>query len=166
MQGKGWDVISQIWSKVGKLLGGLLLVGGGTVSAGILVGIGVGHPGGALLTVLLTLMVFFGLAPASLGGLLLYTGFKAEHHALRDRFFQLLQANRGRLSLLDFVAVTRLEPAIARRHLDIWAKEFFADFEVTDSGEIYYVFTAVPLPPENQRLQIIGQAVREVLRAL
>lgn len=159
-------MVSQVWGKVGKILGGLFLIGGGTVSLGILLGIAIGHPGGILLTVLLTLLVFFGLAPASLGGLMLYTSFKAEHYAIRDRFFQLLQANQGRLSLLDFAAATRLEPAIARRHLDLWAREFSANFEVSADGDIDYIFTnrAIALP--ESRWQGFGQTVREIIKSL
>lgn len=158
-------MVSQMWGKVGKVLGGLFVVGGGTISAGILCGIAIGHPGGVLLTVLLTLLVFLGLAPASLGGLLLYTAFRADRHAIRDRFFHLLQLNQGRLSLLTFSAATRLEPAIARRHLDGWAKEFSANFEVTDDGDIDYVFTNRPLNlPE--RSQTLKQTVKELLKSL
>ncbi|EKQ67917.1 hypothetical protein OsccyDRAFT_4215 [Leptolyngbyaceae cyanobacterium JSC-12] len=159
-------MVSQVWGKVGKILGGLFLVGGGTISFGILFGIAVGHPGGILLTVLLVLLVFFGLVPASLGGLMLYTSLKAEHYAIRDRFFQLLQANQGRLSLLDFAAATRLEPAIARRYLDLWAREFSANFEVTEDGDIDYIFTnrAIALP--ESRWQAIGQTMRELIKSL
>ncbi len=159
-------MLSQIWGKLGKLIGGLFLVGGGTVSLGLLLGIAIGHPGGILLTFLLTLFAFFGLTPLALGGLLMYSSFKAEHHAIRDRFFYLLQTNRGRLSVLEFAAATRLEPAIARRHMDVWAREFAAEFEVTETGEIYYLFTNAPIPLPEQRFQAIGQAVREVLRSL
>ncbi|MDX2228758.1 MAG: hypothetical protein NW220_03925 [Leptolyngbyaceae cyanobacterium bins.349] len=159
-------MVSQIWGKVGKVLGGLFLVSGGAVSLGIGVGLIVAQPGSILLTVLLTLLVFFGLAPAALGGLLLYTSVRADRHAIRDRFFQLLQANQGRLSLLDFAAATRLEPAIARRHLDGWAKEFCATFEVTVDGDIDYVFTNRPLTLPDNQWQIVGQSVRELIKSL
>jgi len=159
-------MVSQVWSKVGKVLGGLFLVGGGTVSLGILFGIAVSHPGSILLTVLLTLLVFFGLAPASLGGLFLYTSVRADRHALRDRFFQLLQTNQGRLSLLDFAAATRLEPAIARRHLDGWAKEFCATFEVSDDGDIDYVFANRPIALPESQWQGFKQSLRELIKSL
>lgn len=159
-------MLSQIWGKLGKLIGGLFLVGGGTVSLGLLLGMAIGHPGGMLLTFLLILFAFFGLTPLALGGLLMYSSFKADHHAIRDRFFHLLQVNQGRLSVLDFAVATRLEPAIARRHMDAWAREFAAEFEVTETGEIYYLFTNAPMPLPEPRFQVIGQAVREVLRSL
>jgi hypothetical protein len=159
-------MVSQVWGKVGKVLGGLLLASGGTVSLGILLGIGLIHPGSILLTILLTLLVFFGLAPTALGGLLFYTSLRADRHAIRDRFFQLLQANQGRLSLLDFAAATRLEPAIARRHLDGWAKEFSATFDVSEDGDIDYVFAnrAIVLP--DSQWQGFKQSVRELIKSL
>ncbi len=163
-------MLSQIWGKVGKLLGGVFLAGGGTASLGILLGIWLGHPGGAFLTVLMTLLVIFGLVPTAIGGLLLYSSFKADHHAIRDRFFQLLQTHQGRMSVMDFAMATRLEPAIARRHLDGWAREFSAHFEVTDHGDIYYIFTPQQMALPESRWQVVGQAVgqtvREFLRAL
>lgn len=159
-------MLSQVWGKVGKVLGGLLLVSGGTVSLGILAGVVLIHPGSIFLTVLLTLLVFFGLAPTALGGVLLYTSVKADQHAIRDRFFQLLQANQGRLSLLDFAAATRLEPAIARRYLDGWAKEFLATFEVTDNGDIDYIFTTRPIALPESRWQAFGQSMRELIKSL
>ena len=159
-------MVNQVWGKVGKILGGLLLAGGGTVSLGILVGIVALQPSGLLFAFLLLPLVFFGLAPAALGGVLLYTSFKADHYAIRDRFFQLLHTNQGRLSLLDFAAATRLEPAIARRYLDGWAKEFFATFEVTDDGDIEYIFTNRPISLPESPWQAVGQSVKESVKEL
>lgn len=156
-----------IWSKVGKVLGGLFLLGGGTVSAGFLAGIVIGHASGGVLTLLTILMVMFGLAPAAIGGWLLHTSLQAGHQALRERFFQLLQSNQGRLSLLDFATAARLEPAIARQHLDSWAKEFSATFEVSEAGEVYYVFATEPLSlPESPTLQVLGQTIRRLLQSI
>jgi hypothetical protein len=158
--------MNRLWSKVGKVLGGFLLFGGGTVSVGLLVGIGLSHAAGAALAILSVLLVFFGLAPAMLGGWLIYSGFKAEQRAIREQFFQLLVTTQGRLSLRDYVAATRLEPAIARHYLDGWAKEFCAEFEVTDRGDIYYLFgTESMLLPESSNLQLLSQALRQWLQS-
>jgi hypothetical protein len=160
-------VMSRFWSVAGKVLGGVFVCGGGAVSIGILATLLFGHPPGWVAMLLSTVLIFFGLAPSAIGGLLLYTSSKAHRHALRDRFFHLLQINRGRVSLLDFATATRLEPAIARRHLDDWAKECSATFEVTDGGDVYYVFATEPLAlPADQRLQAFRQAVREFVRSL
>lgn len=146
-------------------MGSLFLYGGGTVSAGVLVGMGTTHASGFALTMLSILLVFFGLAPASLGSWLLYASSKVERQVLRDRFFQLLRTNQGKVSLLDFAAATQLEPASARRHLDRWAKECLAAFEVSEAGDIYYVFGSEPgslkpgetaaLPRSIQRQQLL-----------
>lgn len=137
--------MNQVWSVAGKVLGGLFLCGGGAVAIGILFAIGLGHLSGWALAFLVPILVFFGLAPAAIGGGLLYASSKAYRHGIRDRFFQLLRSNQGRVSLLDFASATRLEPAIARRHLDGWARECSATFEVTDGGDIYYVFVSQPM---------------------
>ena len=163
-------MFSQVWGKVGKVLGALLLGVGGAVSLGIVLGIVLVHPGSIGLTILLTLMVLLGLAPASLGGVLLYTSVLANRHAIRDRFFHLLQANQGRVSLLDFAAATRLEPAIARRYLDGWAKECLATFEVSADGDVDYVFStrAIAMPESQWKLvgQSVGESVREFIKSL
>jgi hypothetical protein len=83
---------------------------------------------------------------------------------MRERFFQLLHASQGKVSVLDFAANARLEPAIARQHLDDWAKEFSATFEVSDEGNIYYIFAKDPvLLPEMNNLGALGQAMRQWL---
>ncbi len=131
----------RFWSKVGKLLGGLLLLQGSVVSGGLLLSIVASHAAGGWLAVQLILMVFFGLTPAALGTWLLYNSSKAGRQALRDRFFSLIQAQQGRLSVREFATLARLEPSVARQQLDSWAKELVADFEVSENGEVYYVFT-------------------------
>jgi hypothetical protein len=154
-----------LWSKLGKILGGLLLFGGGTVSAGLLVGIFASHAAGVGLAVMAMLLVFFGVSPLLLGGWLLQSGFRAEQRAIREHFFRLLHLNQGRLSVLDFSAATRLEPTIARRHLDEWAREFAAEFEVNDRGEIHYVFAKELLPLPESNWQPLAQAIRQWLQA-
>jgi len=157
--------MNRIWSKVGRVLGALFLFEGGTVTFGLLVGILASHAAGAWLAFWWSLIVFFGLVPALLGGWMLYTSIQAEKRALREQFFQLLSLSQGRLSVMDFVSVTRLEPAIARRHLDGWAKEFDADFEVTERGDIYYLFNTEPLALPESNLQILTQAIRQWLKS-
>jgi hypothetical protein len=157
--------MNRMWSVAGKVVGGLMVCGGGTVSIGLLLGMGLGNPPGWALALMWLLLIFLGLTPASVGGLLLYAGSKASRHAIRDRFFQLLQINQGRVSLLDFATATRLEPAIARRHLDDWARECSATFEVTDGGDVYYVFSTEPIAlPAGQN--VFRQALKEFVRSL
>ncbi|XGV98634.1 MAG: hypothetical protein ACAF41_06780 [Leptolyngbya sp. BL-A-14] len=64
---------------------------------------------------------------------------------LHTVFYHLLQAHGGRMTLLDF-AMTAAIPAIAaRRYLDSRAKEFAARFEVTEQGDVVYVFSSLQL---------------------
>ncbi|WP_068816078.1 hypothetical protein [Phormidesmis priestleyi] len=158
--------MNRFLSVAGKLVGSLFLCGGGTVTIGLLIGMAAWHPTGWAMVALWVPTVVFGLAPSAIGGFLLYGSSKAHRHALRERFFQLLQSNRGRVSLLDFATATRLEPAIARRHLDEWAKDCYATFDVTDGGDVYYVFSADPIAlPGDARAQELRRAVREFVRS-
>ena len=63
--------MSQIWSKVGNVVGALFLYGGGTVSIALVTAILTSHATGIVLTFLAIALIFFGLAPASLGAWLL-----------------------------------------------------------------------------------------------
>jgi hypothetical protein len=59
---------------------------------------------------------------------------------LNSVFYQLLQDNCGRVTLLDFALKTNLTGSEAKQYLDQRAQEFMADFEVTQKGEIVYCF--------------------------
>lgn len=158
--------MNRFWSVASKVLGSVFLCGGGVVSIALSLSLLALNPPVWASTILLILLVFFGLTPSAIGGLLLYASSKANRHAVRDRFFQLLHLQKGRISLLDFSRATRLEPEIARRHLDLWAREYDANFEVSDAGEIYYVFSTEPIPlPASQPLEVVRQVVREVWRS-
>ena len=159
--------MARLWSKVGKVLGGLFLFGGGMVSIGFLAGIVTSQASGGMLALLSVLLVMFGLAPTVLGGVLLYTGTWATRRSIRERFYHLLQLHRGRIALVDFAAATRLEPAIARRYLDSWAKECSACFEVSDGGDIYYVFATQPASlPGSQGFETVAQNLQRWFQAL
>ncbi len=159
--------MNRFWSVTSKVLGSVFLCGGAVVSIALSLSILALQPPVWAVTLLMILLVFFGLTPSAIGGLLLYASSKANRHAIRDRFFQLLHLQQGRISLLDFSRATRLEPEIARRHLDLWAREYDANFEVSDAGEIYYVFSnaAIPLPAASQPFEVMRQLVREAWRS-
>jgi hypothetical protein len=154
--------MNRFWSVVAKITGALCVAGGGVVTIGLLTTILLTQATSWGLGILLTLLVFFGLLPLGLGGLFLYASTKAHRKAIRERFFRLLQLNRGRVSVRDFASATQMEPAIARQHLDIWAREFHADFEVSDGGEIYYVFDTEPmaLPGGEAPIELIIRGVK------
>ena len=157
--------MSQLWSKIGKVIGAFFLFSGGTLSIALATAILTSQATGGFLAVLATFLVLFGLAPASLGGWLLHTSAKLKRQAIRERFFQVLQVTRGRVSVLEFAAAAQLEPTIARQHLDHWAKEFSATFDVNDEGNIYYIFMQETLSlhaPGN--LEAWKQTIRQWLQ--
>ncbi len=159
--------MNRFWSVTSKVLGSLFLCGGGVISIALMLLMLIVHPSAGWFTFLSLLLVFFGLVPSAIGGLLFYVSSKTNRHAIRDRFFQLLHLNGGRISLLDFSRATRLEPAIAQRHLDLWAREYDANFEVNDAGDIYYIFSTEPIPlPGEQRLQAFRLMARNFIRSL
>lgn len=158
--------MSQVWSKVGKIVGALFLYGGGTISIALITAILTSHATGIALTLLAIPLILFGLAPASLGAWVLHASAKLQQQALRERFFHVLQATQGRVSVLDFAAAARLEPALARQHLDMWAREFSATFDVSEEGNIYYIFTKEPLSlPDAGSLGVWSQMIRQWLQS-
>jgi len=158
--------MNRVWSQVSRILGGLFLFGGGTIAIALMVGIFTSHASGIGLAILSMVLIVFGLAPTLLGAGLLYASDRAQQQALREKFFALLRMGNGRVSVLDFVATTHLEPAIARRYLDQWAREFDANFEVSEAGNIYYQFSPELLSlPENLTLQSLQVAIRQFLQS-
>lgn len=61
-------------------------------------------------------------------------------------FYKLLSDRNGHITVLEFAMATKLSAAIARRHLDERAKGFSAQFGVTDTGEVFYVFPVLRSP--------------------
>ncbi|MEO0536777.1 MAG: hypothetical protein AAF215_23310 [Cyanobacteria bacterium P01_A01_bin.123] len=95
--------------------------------------------------------VIFAGPPLLGGGFLLWSGFRQGARAkkiqqaksqaeLRELFFTLLQENQGEVSVLKFAMASDLEGEAAREYLDARATEFGADFNVSDRGDITYVF--------------------------
>lgn len=65
---------------------------------------------------------------------------KAKQTFLQQTFYQLLQANRGRITVFDFAVHTNLTGPEAREFLNARAREFYANFEPNDHGDVLYVF--------------------------
>jgi hypothetical protein len=66
---------------------------------------------------------------------------------LNTCFYQLLQQNQGRVLTLDFAMMAHLSAAASRKFLDEKAREFSAQFEVTECGEVVYLFPRMNLQP-------------------
>jgi hypothetical protein len=63
---------------------------------------------------------------------------KNQH--LRSQFYQILQTNNGRITLLGFAMQSQLPAAEAKEYLDQKAKEFNANFQVNEEGGVSYHF--------------------------
>jgi hypothetical protein len=95
--------------------------------------------------------LIFGVPTLILGGWLslnLYRKSREENKALsqqtRDRlqsvFYQILQENNGRVTLLSFAMQSQLPAIAAKDYLDERAKEFNANFKVSEEGSVSYHF--------------------------
>ncbi|WP_414579364.1 hypothetical protein [Anabaena sp. CCY 9402-a] len=69
---------------------------------------------------------------------------KALQQQLSDRlqstFYQMIQNNDGRITVLGFAMQSQLPATVARQYLDEKAKEFSANFKVSDEGSVSYHF--------------------------
>ncbi len=59
---------------------------------------------------------------------------------LQSTFYQMIQENNGRITLVSFAMQSQLPPATARQYLDEQAKLFNANFKVSEEGGISYDF--------------------------
>lgn len=95
--------------------------------------------------------IVFGIPTTLLGGWLtldLYRQSKREkqvlhqqkNYLLQSHFYQLLQQNQGKITVLNFAMQSQLSAADARSYLDKKAKEFNANFQVSEEGAVSYQF--------------------------
>jgi hypothetical protein len=95
--------------------------------------------------------LIFGVPTLILGGWLslgLYSQSRQEKRAINQQmndrlqsiFYQMLQDNKGRMTLIGFAIKSELPAVAARQYLDEKAKEFNANFKVTEDGAISYHF--------------------------
>ncbi|BAY96690.1 hypothetical protein NIES37_06250 [Tolypothrix tenuis PCC 7101] len=95
--------------------------------------------------------LIFGVPTLILGGWLslgLYRQSRQEKKAINQQmndrlqsiFYQMLQENKGRMTLVGFAIKSDLPAIAARQYLDEKAKEFNANFKVTEDGGISYHF--------------------------
>lgn len=78
------------------------------------------------------------------GGYMLWGLRRRNEKLLRDRldstFYQMLKADNGRITVLQLAMEAQLSGEQAKQYLDQKAKEFNATFEVSDKGNISYLF--------------------------
>jgi hypothetical protein len=141
-------------AKVGRVVGWVMTTGGSAIALTIFVStlafativgavstLKVGVITGLVLLLLTSpVLVGYGLLPLVLGSVMLQGSKKMKREAIRDRFLQLVRAKRGRFTAVEFARVAQLDLSLAQTYLDRWARECHADFDVTESGEIQYLF--------------------------
>jgi hypothetical protein len=161
------SAMKQFLGRLGKALGLLLTIVGGGVTAMLLLIMAVGQIGGWGLVLITTLLLIpLGIIPLTIGSVSLYASARLAREAVRDRFHQMLRKDTGRISLLGFAQATSLEPAIARQYLDTWARECDATFDVTDAGDIYYIFSnqqPKALPAGSTPFRIVERVMEKLL---
>ena len=93
----------------------------------------------------------FGLPTSILGGWLalsLYDQKRQQKKALNQKvneqlqstFYRMVLENEGRVTVLKFAMHSQLPAATAKEYLDQKAKEFNADFTISEDGGISYYF--------------------------
>ena len=92
-----------------------------------------------IVRILLPWLVGAGLVGA---GVWFWHRHQVQHRSLHLLFYEQLEARQGRISVLEFAMAAQLTGAEAREFLDARAREFFANFEPTDSGDVLYTFHA------------------------
>ncbi|WP_254563949.1 hypothetical protein [Oscillatoria sp. HE19RPO] len=65
---------------------------------------------------------------------------KEESDRLQGIFFQMIRERNGQITALHFAMETQLSAPQAKQYLEEQAKEFNADFEVSDRGDVIYRF--------------------------
>ncbi len=78
------------------------------------------------------------------GGWLIWGAKQQNQKQLRDRlqstFYDLVEKNQGRISVLIFAKEANITGTEAKQYLDLKAKEFNALFDLSTEGGIYYYF--------------------------
>jgi hypothetical protein len=98
--------------------------------------------------------LIMGLPSLLLGGGLVFNVYQQEQRKKRQQaetknqhlqgvFYQLVTENEGKLSVLKFAMATHLSSQEAQEYLDQKAKEFNANFEVDEKGNIFYHFSII-----------------------
>lgn len=87
--------------------------------------------------------------------------YKEQQDKLISVLYKLIQKHQGRISVLDFAMSAKVSSTEAKIFLDEKAKEFLAEFEPTDSGDVLYVFNTLkneepsgPIPEVSYKKEI------------
>ncbi len=82
------------------------------------------------------------------GGFLAWSLYRDPRQRSQERlqvaFFRIIKANQGQITPLELAMETGVSGKAAKAYLDERAKEFSANFDVDDAGNIYYRFGLIP----------------------
>ena len=88
--------------------------------------------------------LLFGLPLTSSGGWMAWRlhqkGKKEKRDRLQSIFYRLLKKGNGQITVLPFAMEAQLTGVQARQYLEEQAREFNADFQVNERGDIFYYF--------------------------
>ena len=91
------------------------------------------------------ILVLFGLPSLGLGSWFVWDLTQKSRAEKRDRlqetFYQLIEANGGKITVLRFAKAADLSGPEAKQYLEEKAKEFNANYEVSEQGDVSYRFT-------------------------
>ncbi|HEY9761025.1 MAG TPA: hypothetical protein V6D07_00795 [Trichocoleus sp.] len=109
----------------------------------------------AIVQILLPWLMLAGLAWL---GFWLNQRQRKQQQVLHRLFYEMLKANHGKVSVLDFAIAADLTGPQARAFLDARAREFYANFEPTDHGDILYTFNSPGIQiGERGELEVKGE---------
>ncbi len=147
-------MVKQFGARAGRIVGWMMTTGGSAIAltlvlstlvfssiVGLLFSLNAGIITGLILLLISSpVWVGYGLLPIVLGSAVLHGSKKLTREVIRDRFLQLVRARRGRFTAVEFARAADIELSLSQIYLDRWARECHADFDVTESGEIQYLF--------------------------
>ena len=68
---------------------------------------------------------------------------KSSDTRIRNIFFDLIQKNQGSIKVIDFAVATDISGTEAKKILEQFAIEFDATFDVTEEGQVIYLFPTI-----------------------
>lgn len=85
-----------------------------------------------------------GVPVTGAGALLLWGLYKKDYkQRINSVFYQLLNQNQGRITLIQFAFEAQLTAGVAKQYLDEKALDFSATFNTSEDGQIYYCFHSI-----------------------
>ena len=78
---------------------------------------------------------------------------KQQESHIRSTFFNLIAKTNGSITVLDLAMEAKISGKKSQQYLEDYSREFNADFEITDEGNIIYQFAFLPRDNSMQQWQ-------------